>query len=77
MTGGAGAGPDGWNYSPAAALMTGVTYDMGNIVADLGYRMLYMPQITNGASALLPASPYYVNQNVINEVRATLRYRLN
>ena len=70
-------GPDGANYSAAGALMTGVTYDMGAMVADLGYRMIYMPQITNGDAAQLPATPYYVNQNLIHEVRASLRYRFN
>lgn len=72
---GAGAGPDGANFAPAAALMAGVTYDMGNAVADLGYRMIYMPQIGNGDAAA--NNPFYVNQNVIHEIRGTLRYRLN
>jgi len=79
VTGGAGAGPDGANYSAAAALMTGVTYDMGSVVADLGYRMIYMPQVTNGdaANASTNSTPYYINQNIIHEVRGTLRYRFN
>ena len=69
---------DGGNYSPAAALMTGVTYDMGSLVADLGYRMIYMPQLTNGQQAQGTApGPYYVNNNFIHEVRGTLRYRFN
>lgn len=72
---GPGAGPDGANWTAAGAVMAGITYDMGNIVADLGYRGIYMPQITNGDAA--PSSPYYINQNFIHEVRGTLRYRFN
>jgi opacity protein-like surface antigen len=75
---GPGAGPDGANWTAAAALMSGVTYDMGSVVADLGYRLLYMPQITNGSAAMLPVgSPYYINENLIHELRGTLRYRFN
>ncbi len=51
------ARPDGATYTAAGALMTGVTYDMGNMVADLGYRMIYMPQISNGDSALPAGNP--------------------
>jgi hypothetical protein len=37
-----------------------------------------MPQITNGSAAMLPVgSPYYINENMIHEVRGTLRYRFN
>lgn len=75
---GPNAGPDGANWAPAGALMAGFTYDMGALVADLGYRMTYMPQVTNGSAAMLPVgSPYYINDNVIHEVRGTLRYRFN
>ncbi|MDR3474462.1 MAG: hypothetical protein P4M09_22665 [Devosia sp.] len=79
VTGGPGAGPDGANWTAAGALMTGVTYDMGNMVADLGYRLIYMPQISNGDAANVStgATPYYLNQNLIQEVRGTLRYRFN
>ena len=71
-------GPDGANWAAAGALMAGVTYDMGTMVADLGYRLVYMPQITNGSAAMLPVgSPYYINENMIHEVRGTLRYRFN
>ncbi|HVX81340.1 MAG TPA: hypothetical protein VHB23_08175 [Devosiaceae bacterium] len=79
VTGSPSPGPDGWNYTAAGALMTGVTYDMGNVVADLGYRMIYMPTISNGSAAFPPAAtaPYYINQNLIHEVRGTLRYRFN
>jgi hypothetical protein len=73
-----GYDPDGGSWSPAAALMTGVTYDMGSVVADLGYRMIYMPQFTNGQAAQgLAQGPYYINNNFIHEVRGTLRYRFN
>jgi len=75
---GPGAGPDGANYAPAAALMAGVTYDLGNIVTDVGYRLLYTPQITNGSAAMLPAAtPYYINNVVTHELRGTVRYRFN
>jgi hypothetical protein len=66
------ATPDGDTVAPAAALMAGVTYYMGNIVTDLGYRGIYMPTITNGDGAV---SPYYINNDWIHEVRATVRYR--
>ena len=68
------ATPNGDTISAAGALMTGVTYDMGTLVADLGYRMIYMPQITNGAAS---ASPFYINHPSIHEVRGTVRYRFN
>ncbi|NOZ32395.1 MAG: hypothetical protein GXP01_04830 [Alphaproteobacteria bacterium] len=66
--------PPGNTFSGAAAVMAGVTYDMGQAVADIGYRAVYMPQITNGDAALFP---FYINQNVIHELRGTLRYRFN
>lgn len=73
-----GYDPDGGSFSSAAALMAGVTYDMGTIVADLGYRMIYMPQLSNGSNALgKPQGPYFINDNFIHEVRGTLRYRFN
>lgn len=69
---------DGGSFSAAGALMAGVTYDMGAVVADLGYRMVYMPQLSNGSNALgTPQGPYFVNDNFIHEVRGTVRYRLN
>jgi len=75
---GPGAGADGGSWAPAGALMTGVTYDMGNMVADLGYRMIYMPQVSNGVAALSAGqSPFYINNAVTHEVRGTLRYRFN
>lgn len=75
---GAGAGPDGSSFTAAGALMTGVTYDMGSMVADLGYRMLYMPEVSNGSPALASGvAPFYINHNIIHEIRGTLRYRFN
>ncbi|MNT85291.1 hypothetical protein D3C72_2254420 [compost metagenome] len=53
--------------------MAGVTYDMGAAVADLGYRGLYMPGLTNGSTT----QPLYVNDNFIHELRGTVRYRFN
>jgi hypothetical protein len=73
---GVGAGPDGANWTAAGALMAGLTYDMGNMVADVGYRAIFMPQISNGDGAN-GVNPYYINGNVISEVRGTLRYRFN
>lgn len=72
---GADPQPDGSGWTPAAAAMAGITYDMGNVVADLGYRLIYMPQLSNNQT--FPGHSYYLNDNFVNEVRATLRYRLN
>jgi hypothetical protein len=74
VTGGL-ATPDGNSWAPAAALMAGVTYDMGAIVADLGYRGIYMPQITNAQIA--PNTSFYANHALTHELRATMRYRFN
>ena len=62
--------PDGQGWTPAVAGMAGVTYDAGSWVADLGYRLLYLPKISNYAT-----TPYYLNDNTINEIRGTVRYR--
>ena len=62
--------PDGSGWTPTAAAMAGVTYDAGSWVADLGYRLLYMPKISNYAS-----TPYYLNDNTVHEIRGTVRYR--
>ncbi len=67
-----GALPDGNTWSGAAAAMVGVTYDMGTWVADLGYRMIYIPTLTNGA---LNMPSYYLNGVTVNEIRGTVRYR--
>jgi hypothetical protein len=65
--------PDGAQWGAAGALMAGVTYDTGTWVADLGYRALLLPTITNNAEGI---PSYYLNGNVINEIRGTVRYRL-
>ena len=66
--------PSGSNTSFAAAGMAGVGYDFGAVVADLGYRAIYINQLTNGA-----AYPDTVtsDHNWLHEVRGTLRYRFN
>ncbi|MEQ1770911.1 MAG: hypothetical protein ABL879_13825 [Devosia sp.] len=66
--------PDGTGYTPAAAAMAGVSYDMGSWVGDLGYRFIYMPQISNNAVG--PDTSWYINQNTVHEVQASIRYRL-
>jgi hypothetical protein len=66
------ATPDGDTVAAAAAVMAGVTYDMGSVVADVGYRGIYMPTVTNGDAAV---SPFYINDDWIHEVRGTVRYR--
>lgn len=66
--------PSGSNTSFAAAGMIGVGYDFGNVVADIGYRGVYINELNNSA-----ASPNTVwsNNNWVHEVRGTLRYRFN
>lgn len=61
----------GSNTSFAAAGMAGVGYDFGAVVADLGYRGLYINKIENTSA---PA-PYSLDHALIHELRATLRYR--
>ena len=66
-------GPRGSNTSLAAAGMVGVGYDFGSVVADLGYRGLYINRIENANE-----NPRYtVNDVLIHEIRATARYRFN
>lgn len=69
---GVGAPADGGGFSPVVAGMAGVQYDMGNIVADVGYRLMYLPQISNNTHGV---SSFYLNDNTVHEVRGTLRYR--
>jgi hypothetical protein len=64
--------PDGNSWAGAAAAMVGVSYDMGSWVADVGYRLIYMPTITNNA---VNTASYYLNGNTISEIRGTVRYR--
>ncbi len=63
---------DGSSVEAAGALMAGLTYDMGAVVADLGYRYIYMSKITNSAP-----TPFYVNNTSIHELRGSVRYRFN
>jgi hypothetical protein len=65
------ATPDGSGWTPAVAGMAGITYDAGSWVADLGYRLIYMPKISNYKTS----SPWYINDNTVSEVRASVRYR--
>lgn len=69
---GVGAPADGKGFSPVVAGMAGVTYDMGAVVADVGYRVMYMPQLSNNTPG---AGSFYLNDNTAHEVRGTLRYR--
>lgn len=63
----------GGNTSFAAAGMAGFGYDFGQVVADVGYRALYINRIEN---ATAPA-PYAIDNNWIHEIRGTVRYRFN
>lgn len=71
---GGAAVQSGGNTSLAAAGMVGVGYDFGAVVADIGYRGVYIAQVSNGA-----ASPdtVWADNNWLHEVRGTLRYRFN
>lgn len=64
-------GPWGGNTSFAAAGMVGVGYDFGALVADLGYRGLYINRIENSTAP----NPYHIDHALVHELRATLRYR--
>ncbi|SEA36822.1 Opacity protein [Pelagibacterium halotolerans] len=64
-------GPWDSNTSFAAAGMAGVGYDFGSIVADLGYRALYIASIENNNET----PRYVVDDTLVHELRATLRYR--
>lgn len=61
------------NTSFAAAGMVGFGYDFGQIVADVGYRGLYI----NGLQNTVATAPYYIDDNWVHEVRGTVRYRFN
>ena len=67
--------PDGDSWAPAAAVMAGLTYDMGALVADVGYRGIYSPEISN--SQVGPNTSFYARDVFTHEVRGTLRYRFN
>lgn len=66
--------PSGDNTSFAAAGMVGVGYDFGAFTADLGYRAIYINEVTNQAAA---PDYFSTKNNWIHEVRTTLRYRFN
>lgn len=63
----------GTSLEAAGAVMAGVTYDMGTIVADVGYRGIYMNKVMSQPPLAPP--PYVINNNWIHEVRGTMRYR--
>lgn len=65
--------PSGTGVTGAAAVMAGLSYDMGAAVADIGYRGLYMPYITNGSVT----EPINIRDAFIHELRGTVRYRFN
>lgn len=64
-----------WGHSleGAAAVMAGVSYDFGSYVADVGYRGIYMNKVMSQPQNL--ANAYLINDNLIHEVRTSLRYR--
>jgi hypothetical protein len=64
----------GANTSFAAAGMVGVGYDFGSVVADVGYRGVYIAQLSNGAAA---PNTIWADNNWLHEVRGTVRYRFN
>ncbi len=65
----------GSSVEAAGALMAGISYDMGNTVADLGWRGIYMNKVMNQPPDIGDA--YLINNNFINELRASIRYRFN
>lgn len=65
---------NGGNTSFAAAGMVGVGYDFGSVVADIGYRGVYIAELSNGLAVPLKES---ANNNWLHEVRGTVRYRFN
>lgn len=65
----------GTSVEAAAAIMAGVTYDMGNMVVDVGYRGIYMDKVMSQPDNI--ASAYIINNNFIHELRGTIRYRFN
>ena len=69
--------PTGTNVSGAAAVMVGVGYDMGKWVADVGYRGLYINQISNAPTDTTTSSAFEIDNNWISEIRGTVRYRFD
>jgi hypothetical protein len=68
---GPAAPADGGGWTPTVAGMAGVTYDAGSWVADLGYRLLYLPTISN----YVPGDTFYLHDTTVHEIRGTVRYR--
>jgi hypothetical protein len=66
--------PSGSNTSFAAAAMAGVGYDFGSVVADLGYRGVYIAELSNSAAE---PNTVWADNNWLHEVRGTVRYRFN
>ncbi|MBS3847254.1 hypothetical protein PSC71_02015 [Devosia sp. J2-20] len=66
--------PSGDNVSFAAAGMVGVGYDFGALVADVGYRAVYINRISNDVAF---PDTVTTDHNWLHEVRGTLRYRFN
>lgn len=66
--------PSGGNTSFAAAGMVGVGYDFGAVVADLGYRAVYINHLENAAAG---DDRVWSDHNWLHEVRGSLRYRFN
>ncbi|HTM76119.1 MAG TPA: hypothetical protein VL133_00610 [Devosia sp.] len=69
-----GAPITGGNTSFAVAGMVGVGYDFGSVVADVGYRGVYIAELSNGLASPLTEVAY---NNWLHEVRGTVRYRFN
>lgn len=63
----------GHNLTPAAAIMAGFGVDYGDLVADIGYRGIYINSIKNDATTY----PYEINHSLAHEVRGSVRYRFN
>jgi len=68
--------PTGGNVTGAAALMAGLGYDMGDWVADVGYRALYLHQVNNAPTDPATDSYYEIDNNWVHELRSTVRYRI-
>lgn len=66
--------PGGSNWTLAAAGMVGLGYDFGNMTTDIGYRGIYLANITNNQS---DANSLSSANNWIHELRTTVRYRIN
>ena len=64
----------GNNTSFAAAGMVGVGYDFGAVVADLGYRGVYINKLSNSQP---DTELIYADHAFLHEVRGSLRYRFN